>query len=157
MTLKAVFVLSKPCPSIIWQSNRSHEASSQKDRKRKWVRISEKMRIFHEANKNKKILPFSSVVLVPEESEDMWHAYNIIAPGDVVRASTIRKVSEWLLTDDIPTEDDSSPGPKRNSNWKQQQQPSPHYADHQSGDDWLRYSSMHAAVERQEHRRKSIR
>ncbi|KAL1452797.1 hypothetical protein WDU94_006992 [Cyamophila willieti] len=32
------------------------------------------------------------VVLVPEESEDMWHAYNLIAEGDSVRASTIRKV-----------------------------------------------------------------
>lgn len=32
------------------------------------------------------------VVLVPEEPEDMWHAYNLIAEGDSVRASTIRKV-----------------------------------------------------------------
>ncbi|KAI5698118.1 hypothetical protein M8J76_015893 [Diaphorina citri] len=32
------------------------------------------------------------VALVPEESEDMWHAYNLIAEGDSVRASTIRKV-----------------------------------------------------------------
>lgn len=40
---------------------------------------------------------FSSVVLIPEESEDMWHAYNIIAAGDVVKASTIRKVCEIVL------------------------------------------------------------
>lgn len=34
----------------------------------------------------------SSVVLIPEENEDMWHAYNLIAEGDLVKASTIRKV-----------------------------------------------------------------
>jgi len=27
---------------------------------------------------------------MPEESEDMWHAYNLISEGDCVRASTIR-------------------------------------------------------------------
>lgn len=31
--------------------------------------------------------------MVPEEAEDMWHAYNIIAIGDQIKASTIRKVS----------------------------------------------------------------
>ncbi|XP_045785866.1 protein pelota [Maniola jurtina] len=30
--------------------------------------------------------------LVPEEPEDMWHAYNLIAEGDAVTASTVRKV-----------------------------------------------------------------
>ena len=30
--------------------------------------------------------------LVPEEQEDMWHAYNLIATGDSLRASTVRKV-----------------------------------------------------------------
>ena len=30
------------------------------------------------------------VVLVAEETEDMWHAYNIIAEGDQLKASTIR-------------------------------------------------------------------
>ncbi|CAG4988767.1 unnamed protein product [Parnassius apollo] len=33
-----------------------------------------------------------SIGLVPEESEDMWHAYNLIAEGDAVTASTVRKV-----------------------------------------------------------------
>jgi len=33
-----------------------------------------------------------TVILVPEESEDMWHTFNLIAEGDSVRASTIRKV-----------------------------------------------------------------
>lgn len=34
-----------------------------------------------------------SLTLIPEETEDMWHAYNLVAPGDSVRASTIRKVT----------------------------------------------------------------
>lgn len=33
-----------------------------------------------------------SITLIPEEQEDMWHAYNLIAKGDLVRGSTIRKV-----------------------------------------------------------------
>ncbi|XP_068629462.1 protein pelota [Battus philenor] len=33
-----------------------------------------------------------SIGLIPEESEDMWHAYNLIAEGDAVTASTVRKV-----------------------------------------------------------------
>lgn len=32
------------------------------------------------------------VTLIPEEPEDMWHAYNIISEGDSVRSTTIRKV-----------------------------------------------------------------
>lgn len=33
---------------------------------------------------------FRVVVLIPEEAEDMWQAYNIIREGDQIRASTIR-------------------------------------------------------------------
>ncbi|XP_026329495.1 protein pelota [Hyposmocoma kahamanoa] len=33
-----------------------------------------------------------SIALMPEEPEDMWHAYNLIAEGDAVTASTVRKV-----------------------------------------------------------------
>lgn len=33
-----------------------------------------------------------SVGLVPENTEDMWHAYNLISEGDFVTCSTIRKV-----------------------------------------------------------------
>lgn len=33
---------------------------------------------------------FRVIVLIPEEAEDMWQAYNIIREGDRVRASTIR-------------------------------------------------------------------
>lgn len=43
-------------------------------------------------NDNKNFVFVSSVVLIPEESDDMWHAYNLIAPGDLIKASTIRKV-----------------------------------------------------------------
>ncbi|KAL1959201.1 hypothetical protein VTO42DRAFT_2706 [Malbranchea cinnamomea] len=34
-----------------------------------------------------------SVTLYPEEPEDMWHAYNLIRPGDLLKASTIRRVT----------------------------------------------------------------
>jgi len=34
-----------------------------------------------------------SVRVTPEESEDMWHLYNLIAAGDRVQATTIRKVT----------------------------------------------------------------
>ncbi|CAH2086260.1 unnamed protein product [Euphydryas editha] len=33
-----------------------------------------------------------SIALIPEESEDIWHAYNLISEGDSVTASTVRKV-----------------------------------------------------------------
>jgi protein pelota len=32
------------------------------------------------------------VTLIPEEPEDMWHAYNLISEGDSVRSTTVRKV-----------------------------------------------------------------
>lgn len=35
---------------------------------------------------------YRCIALIPEESEDMWHAYNLIAEGDAVTASTVRKV-----------------------------------------------------------------
>lgn len=35
---------------------------------------------------------FSSIKMVPEDTEDMWHAYNLISIGDLVTGSTIRKV-----------------------------------------------------------------
>lgn len=33
-----------------------------------------------------------SAKIVPEEEDDMWHAYNLIGVGDSVQASTVRKV-----------------------------------------------------------------
>lgn len=38
------------------------------------------------------------VSLIPENPEDMWHAYNLISQGDTVRASTIRKVQTESAT-----------------------------------------------------------
>ncbi|XP_039267567.1 protein pelota homolog [Styela clava] len=32
------------------------------------------------------------VTLIPEDGEDMWHAYNIIQAGDSLRSTTVRKV-----------------------------------------------------------------
>ncbi|XP_077297896.1 pelota mRNA surveillance and ribosome rescue factor [Arctopsyche grandis] len=39
-----------------------------------------------------------SISLIPEESEDMWHAYNLIAEGDIVTSSTFRKVQNESAT-----------------------------------------------------------
>jgi len=39
-----------------------------------------------------------SITLMPEETEDMWHSYNLIAEQDQVRASTIRKVTTESTT-----------------------------------------------------------
>ncbi|XP_065891097.1 protein pelota homolog isoform X1 [Dysidea avara] len=38
------------------------------------------------------------VVLIPEESEDMWHLYNLISAGDSLKSTTIRKVKEESAT-----------------------------------------------------------
>lgn len=38
------------------------------------------------------------MTLIAEQSEDMWHAYNVIAVGDCVRCSTIRKVQNETST-----------------------------------------------------------
>ncbi|CAD0196905.1 unnamed protein product [Chrysodeixis includens] len=39
-----------------------------------------------------------SIGLIAEEPEDMWHAYNLIAEGDAVTASTVRKVQTESAT-----------------------------------------------------------
>ena len=41
---------------------------------------------------------FRSVILIPDNQEDMWHIYNLIAVGDSVRASTYRKVQSETAT-----------------------------------------------------------
>ncbi|XP_047498653.1 protein pelota-like [Penaeus chinensis] len=38
------------------------------------------------------------MVLVPDEEEDMWHAYNIINEGDCLRTTTTRKVQQESAT-----------------------------------------------------------
>lgn len=35
---------------------------------------------------------------MPEEPEDMWHAYNLISEDDCVRSTTIRKVQNETAT-----------------------------------------------------------
>lgn len=35
----------------------------------------------------------SQIGLIPEEPEDMWHAYNLVAAGDSLRSTTVRKVT----------------------------------------------------------------
>lgn len=42
-----------------------------------------------------------SVELVPEEPEDMWHAYNLVAIGDTLRSTTIRKVQTESATGSV--------------------------------------------------------
>ncbi|KAK9452121.1 uncharacterized protein V1518DRAFT_410411 [Limtongia smithiae] len=44
--------------------------------------------------------------LLPEEPADLWHAYNLIAPGDSLRAKTFRRVSKDYsrdLTSPLPS------------------------------------------------------
>lgn len=41
------------------------------------------------------------VTLIPEDPEDMWHAYNLVAIGDSLRASTIRKVQTESSTGSV--------------------------------------------------------
>ncbi|PVD31675.1 hypothetical protein C0Q70_07093 [Pomacea canaliculata] len=42
-----------------------------------------------------------SVTLVPDEAEDMWHAYNLIQVGDTLRSTTIRKVTTESATGSV--------------------------------------------------------
>jgi len=35
-------------------------------------------------------LTHRGVTLIPEEAEDMWHAYNLVTVGDTLRSTTIR-------------------------------------------------------------------
>lgn len=38
------------------------------------------------------------VTLIPEDAEDMWHAYNLIQPNDLLKSSTVRKVTSESST-----------------------------------------------------------
>lgn len=42
-----------------------------------------------------------SVTLIPEEAEDMWHAYNLVCVGDSLRSGTIRKVQTESATGSV--------------------------------------------------------
>eukprot|EP01135_Chromosphaera_perkinsii_P009350 Nk52_evm26s1737 gene=Nk52_evmTU26s1737 len=39
-----------------------------------------------------------SITLLPEQAEDMWHTYNLIAKGDCLRTTTIRRVQSESAT-----------------------------------------------------------
>nr|UST29492.1 pelota [Haliclona caerulea] len=41
------------------------------------------------------------VTLVPDEPEDMWHAYNLVAAGDRLRSTTIRRVQTESATGSV--------------------------------------------------------
>ncbi|KXJ21899.1 protein pelota homolog [Exaiptasia diaphana] len=41
------------------------------------------------------------VTLIPDEAEDMWHAYNLIAVGDRLRSTTIRRVQTESATGSV--------------------------------------------------------
>lgn len=42
-----------------------------------------------------------SVTLIPEEAEDMWHAYNLVCVDDTLRSTTIRKVQNESATGSV--------------------------------------------------------
>ncbi|KAH6892402.1 hypothetical protein B0T10DRAFT_483730 [Thelonectria olida] len=44
-----------------------------------------------------------TVSLLPEDPEDMWHAYNLILPHDIVHAHAIRKVTSSTATGSVLT------------------------------------------------------
>ena len=48
------------------------------------------MRITHRSIREKDGEGF--ITCIAEDAEDMWHIYNILTPGDTLRASTMRKV-----------------------------------------------------------------
>ena len=56
-----------------------------------------KMKLVHKEISEKSKDTSGSVTLIPEEMEDMWHIYNLIAVGDYVRASTIRQARFIML------------------------------------------------------------
>lgn len=42
--------------------------------------------------------------LIAEESEDLWHLYNLVTKGDTVKASTLRKIQKEGSTGSVQTE-----------------------------------------------------
>ncbi|CAE8718014.1 unnamed protein product [Polarella glacialis] len=45
-----------------------------------------------------------SATLIPEESEDLWHLFNLCCKGDIVKAMTFRKISREGSTGTVQTE-----------------------------------------------------
>lgn len=40
------------------------------------------------------IILVGHIIVIPEESEDMWHLFHLIAVGDQIQATTIRKIQK---------------------------------------------------------------
>ena len=77
----------------IRRSNNPTKTKTKKFKKKfggKFKLTKAKMKLVHREIYEKSKDKSGSVTLVPEEMEDMWHIYNLIAVGDYVRASTIR-------------------------------------------------------------------
>lgn len=51
-----------------------------------------------------KIDGYGEITLVPEETEDLWHTYNLIAKGDRVLATTWRKVQKESSTGSVDSQ-----------------------------------------------------
>ena len=49
-------------------------------------------------------LIIARIRLLPEESEDMWHVYNLIQTGDCIKSSTVRKVQSESATGSVTTQ-----------------------------------------------------
>lgn len=45
-----------------------------------------------------------TAVVIVEESEDLWHLYNLVSKGDTVRANTVRKIQKEGSTGSVATE-----------------------------------------------------
>eukprot|EP00049_Salpingoeca_infusionum_P004914 m.85607 g.85607 ORF g.85607 m.85607 type:complete len:398 (-) comp12783_c0_seq3:406-1599(-) len=54
----------------------------------------------------KKLEPQGSgeITLLPGDGEDMWHAFNLIRPGDRIRATTMRKVQSESATGSVSSQ-----------------------------------------------------
>mmetsp|Transcript_19780 Transcript_19780/g.54503 ORF Transcript_19780/g.54503 Transcript_19780/m.54503 type:complete len:410 (-) Transcript_19780:120-1349(-) len=45
-----------------------------------------------------------TATLIPQESEDLWHLYNLVTNGDTVKAMTLRKIQKEGSTGSVQTE-----------------------------------------------------
>lgn len=65
------------------------------------TRLAGKMKLLRKAlEKNGQ----GEIAFIPTEPEDMWHAYNLIAVGDSIRATTIRKVQRESTTGSVDSQ-----------------------------------------------------
>ncbi|KAB1209275.1 Protein pelota [Morella rubra] len=81
-------VFASKVPYVPYCSSENREVNSE-SRKKENTRFLTTMKIVR-----KDLVPDGpgSVKMVPVDSDDLWYAYNLIAPGDSVMAVTVRKV-----------------------------------------------------------------